>query len=76
MVHSISPEGNNAGCEKDDHEHNEDTSSGRMKLLSGEIIYKVRIVDLDLKKPKMVYWHELDTRIREHRVLNPRLCFE
>lgn len=63
-----------------EHKHNEDASTGRMVVSSGAgefvLEYKVRLVDLDLKTPKLDYWLDLDTRIRAQEVIKPRNCIE
>ena len=60
-----------------EHRHDEASASGEF-VLSGQVVveYQVRLVDLDLKTPKLAYWHDLDTRIRgEYQgVTNPRIC--
>ncbi|KAJ3227123.1 Inositol-pentakisphosphate 2-kinase [Clydaea vesicula] len=48
------------------HLFNKNNSDGTFYLTDGSIMqYKVRLVDVDLKKPKLKYWFELDKNIYE-----------
>jgi len=55
------------------------TASGSIELLDNtNIQYKIRMVDLDLKIPKLKYWHDLDQEINlaYESIERPRICIE